>query len=75
MSSSLFRNAVITDCIVHFKDGAQAVDKLNSGRGDGDECYASDHFKCACNDLHAHVSFLLSGLLIHSSVPTVQQEC
>ena len=48
---------------------AQAVDKLNSGNGDGDGSLTSDHFKCAYYDLYVHVSFLLSDLLIHGSVP------
>ena len=69
MSSSLSSSGFKADCIVNVKDVAQAVDKLNSGKDNGDRVLTSDHFKCACTDLYVRVSFLLSGLLIHGSVP------
>ena len=63
ISSSVSSNGFNADCIVNIKDVAQAVDKLNPEKDDGDGGLTSDNFKCACYDLYVLVSILLSGFL------------
>ena len=47
----------------------QTVDKLNSGKSDGNYSLMSDHFKAAGDDLYVYISYLFSGLLTHRVVP------
>ena len=61
-------HGVTNECIVTFKV-SRAIDKLNSGKGDGLGSLKTDHFKNGNRELSVHVSLFLSGVIAHGTPP------
>jgi len=57
------------DSTINFYDVRNAVQGLKCGKCDGFSGLMSDHIINACDELFVHISLLLSGLLVHGTVP------
>jgi len=65
LSTKLSRNGFDEHCLVSSISVSDAISQLKSGKGNGNTELTTDHFKFACPELSAYVSFLFSGLLTH----------
>ena len=67
INSSVLDHGFTNDCIVTFNEISRAIDKLNSGKGDGIGSLKTDHFKNGNRELSVHVSLFLSGVITHTT--------
>ena len=63
IESSVLDNGFTNDCIVTFKEVSRAIDKLNSGKGDGIGSLKTYHFKNGSREMSVHVSLFLSEVI------------
>ena len=57
------------DYIVNSHDVANVISKLNAHKNDGSMGLSTDHFLHGGADLHMHIAFLLTSIVVHGSVP------
>ena len=69
IESSVLDHGFTNDCIVTFKEVLRAIDKLNSGKGDGISSLKTDHFKNGNRELSVHISLFLSSAIAHGTPP------
>ena len=67
IESSVLDHGFTNKCIIIFKEVSMAIDKLNSGKGDGIGSWKTDHFKNGNTELSVHVSLFLSGVIAHGN--------
>jgi Reverse transcriptase (RNA-dependent DNA polymerase) len=69
INASISVNNSNEHCLVQLHEVADAVSRLKSNKNDGNKGLNSNHVKFADNDLHCHISFLFSSMLVHGYVP------
>jgi hypothetical protein len=70
LSSELSTRLAKNGYVVSSSSVANAIGRLNRGKGDGNTGLSSDHFMHACPELSVYVSFLFTGLPTHGTLPT-----
>jgi hypothetical protein len=53
--------------VINRQDVADAISKPNAHKSGGNLCLSTDHFLNADADLHLHISFLLTSIIVHGS--------
>jgi hypothetical protein len=56
--------------IINYQDVSDAIFKLNAHKNDGNLGISTDHFLHGGSDLHMHIAFLLTSIVVHGSVPS-----
>jgi hypothetical protein len=69
IEADLSRGVKATDFVITAHGVKEAIAKLNLHKSDGNFSLSSDHFVNAGADLSVHISFLLSAIVSHGSVP------
>ena len=56
-------------CTFKYADVVTAINRLHSGKGDGDKGLMSEHLKQGCDELFIHIALLFTSMAVHGYVP------